>query len=367
MIKFFHRFLKFAALATGMGMAAAPLKSWSQEARMHFGAQVPAPQLLMRSTTDIAVFGPVVEAFLSQYPGLGIEYEQWGSNDLFALSRADCIEHRVAADLVISSGVHQMVQLVNDACAQTYRSSATATLPDALIWRDQLWGVTREPAVMVYNKSLIPANKVPQSRFDLLDLLRPDQSRYAGRVATYDIEASGLGFLFAFVDSQEATTFGGLLESLGRTRAVVTCCSAEIINGVANGKYLIAYNVLGSYALARSKTDARIGVIAPSDYTLMLSRAVMIPRHSRRTADAGAFLDFLLSDAGTLALRKALLIVPIGNDDENPETVLQTQDGILRPIALAPRLLVALDRHKRDAFIRRWRETFPKETVDSRN
>ena len=116
----------------------------------------------------------------------------------------------------------------------------------------------------------MPPEEAPASRFDLIDLLRPEASRYAGRVATYDIEASGLGYLFAFADSQAATTFGSLIEAFGRSGAVATCCSAEIIDGVAEGRYLVAYNVLGSYAFARAAEDPRIAVVAPEDYTLVL-------------------------------------------------------------------------------------------------
>ena len=125
------------------------------------------------------------------------------------------------------------------------------------------------------------AREVPRSRFDLIDLLRPADSRYAGRIATYDIEDSGLGYLFAFADSQQATTFGSLIEAFARSGAVATCCSAEIIDGVAEGRYLIAYNVLGSYALDRAaERPAHRGGRA-EDYTLVLRRAAMIPKGAR--------------------------------------------------------------------------------------
>ncbi len=337
------------ALLTGSAAA--------QEATATFGALDAAITLTIRSTTDIAVFGPVLDAFLDTRPDLSVTYEQWGSNNLFDVTLSDCRAETAAADVVLSSGVHQMVQLVNEACAQPYRSDLTAALPDALRWRDELWGISREPAVMVYNRETVPAEEVPRSRFDLLDLLRPEDTRYAGRVATYDIEASGLGYLFAFADSREATTFGALLESLGRTGAVATCCSAEIIRDVAEGRFLIAYNVLGSYALGYARDDPRIGVVLPQDYTLILSRALMIPRRAKHPGAATALLDFLLSGAGQAALRRALLITPTDTtDDAEGEAPDQSS---LRPIALSPALLVAIDKQKREGFIRRWRDTFP--------
>ncbi|MFT4794781.1 MAG: ABC-type Fe3+ transport system substrate-binding protein [Paracoccaceae bacterium] len=340
-----------------MLLLAAPVRA--QELTRVFGPADAPARIVLRSTTDLAVMAPVIARFLTTRPDLRLDYEQWGSNDLFALGVADCAAGRAGADLLISSAVHHMVRLVNDGCAAVHVSAHTRALPPALTWRDEIWGVTTEPVVMVYNRDLVPAWEVPRSRFDLLDLLRPEESRYHGRVATYDIETSGLGYLLAFADSLEATTFGGLMESFGRSGAVATCCSAQIIDAVINGEYLIAYNVLGSYAMARAATDPRLGVIAPSDYTLVLSRAAMIPKDAAARADAGAFVDFLLSDTGQLALREVLLILSLDAGDGGLVDLHQSIESFRRPIALSPALLIALDAHKRAIFLRRWRAAFP--------
>ncbi len=349
------------------GIPLALLLLWSlpalgQEKSRSFGPAEAPVRMLVRSTTDLGILAPVVETYLQGRPGVAIDYEQWGSNALFELSLDDCATGAAAADVVISSGVHQMVQLVNNACAAPHVSALTAQLPEALNWRDELWGITREAAVMVYNRALVPPDEVPRTRFDLLDLLRPAGTPYAGRVATYDVESSGLGYLFAFSDAREATTFGALLESLGRSGAVATCCSAEIIAGVAEGRYLVAYNVLGSYAQVAARADSRIGIVLPEDYTLVLSRALMIPRAAAHKAEARAFLDFLLSEAGRAALEEVLLIDPLTGKalaEERP----QISETALRPIGLSPALIVALDRQKRAQFIRRWRENFSRDAM----
>jgi ABC-type Fe3+ transport system substrate-binding protein len=346
----------FIAL-TALLLLVAPARA--QELTRAFGPEAATGLLRLRSTTDISVLGPVIEAFLARRPGLRIAYEQWGSNALYGLQSADSAAGRAGADLVISSAVHQMVDLVNEGCARPYRSALTAALPDALIWRDELWGVTREPAVMVYNRDLVAAAQVPHSRFDLLDLLRPTESPFRGRVATYDIERSGLGFLFAFADSMEATTFGGLMESFGRSGAIATCCSAEIIDGVAEGRYLVAYNVLGSYALVRARHDTRLGVIAPRDYTLVLSRAAMIPAAAGQPRAAAQFVDFLLSPQGRAALEAAGLVVRLEGEDGAALELGGAVETLQRPIALTPALLIALDAHKRALFGARWRDAFP--------
>jgi iron(III) transport system substrate-binding protein len=326
----------------------------AQEAVATFGREEAATTLTIRSTTDIEALAPALEAFVARSPNVRIFYEQWNSNALYGRALEACAGRAESADMVISSAIHQMVKLVNDGCSRPHVSAATARLSTHLNWRDELFGITREPAAMVYNRDLVAPEEAPRSRFDLLDLLRPNDSRFYGRVATYDIERSGLGYLFAFLDAQQATTFGSLLEAFGRSGAVTTCCSAEIIDAVADGRYLIAYNVLGSYALARAEEDSRIVVVYPEDYTLVLSRGAIISRRADNPEAAGAFLDFLLSDAGRLALSESKLIVPLG---ESGSADLGFPDGassVFRPIPLSPALLVALDRHKRKLFIERW-------------
>ncbi|MDF0601716.1 extracellular solute-binding protein [Psychromarinibacter sp. C21-152] len=324
-----------------------------------FGPAAAARTIVLRSTTDLAVLRPVIETYVAARPDTRIVYEQWGSNDLYSLTAVDCRNGRAGADLVISSAAHHMIDLVNEGCAASYASDATATLPPQLTWRDQLWGVTREPVVVVYNRDLLTPEEVPRSRFDLLDLLRPTDSRFAGRVATYDIEESGLGFLLAFSDSLEATTFGGLMEAFGRSGSIATCCSAEIIDRVASGEYLIAYNVLGSYALQRARQDPRLAVLAPEDYTLILSRAAMIPAGSAGSGAARDLLDYLLSQDGRAMLEAQDLIVRLGEGDGSTIEVFGPVETLERPVGLNPTLLVAMDTDKREIFIRRWRDAFP--------
>lgn len=337
------RALHCALLCAGLGGGSA-----AQEAVARFGSgKVP---LLVRSTTDISVIEPALEAFVQANPDLAIVYEQWGSNALYETSQKACAGEGQVADAVLSSASHQMVDLVNRACASRYRSERTAALPPPRRWRDELWGLTEEPAVIIYNTDLVAAEEVPRNRFALLDLMRQKPDAYRGRIATYDIEESGLGYLYAFSDSLEATTFGALLEGFARTEAVATCCSAEIINSVAEGRFLIAYNVLGSYV--QNGAAANVGVILPEDYTLFMSRAYLIPRGAANRVGAERLLDFMLSEAGQRIIRDKGLVF---EDDPALGGLLPSAR---RFIALDPPLLVALDQQKVERFVLRWRNAF---------
>ena len=129
---------------------------------------------------------------------------------------------------------------------------------------------------------------MPTNRFELIDLLR-ESNALDERIGTYDIETSGVGYLFAFEDAIQASTWGRLVESFGRNRAQLFCCTSEILDRVADGRLIVGYNVLGSYALERIARDDRIGMILPSDYTLILSRAVFVSRDTRAPDLAAEF------------------------------------------------------------------------------
>ena len=327
-------------------LIAAPLSA--QEATLNFGNG--PTQIVLRSTTDIAIFGPVIESFVAIHPDISVLYEQWGSNDLYDQSLSDCAENQSGADAILSSAVHQMVDLVNSNCAHSYQSELTAQLPDTRQWRNELWGLTEEPAVIIYNTELLDPDLIPRSRFDFLDLMRQNPYEYNGRIATYDIEASGLGYLFAFSDSAEATTFGAMLEGFARSGAVATCCSARIIQAVSDGEFLIAYNVLGSYV--QNAGIPNVGVILPEDYTLFLSRGYMIPRHAVHHNAAQQLLDYMLSNTGQRVISRMGLIYP---DDPAENGLLPSAKRFI-PLSLP--LLVAVDHHAKERFIDYWRDTF---------
>lgn len=313
-------------------------------------------RLLVQGAADIASFGPVMQAFTLAHPTYAVRLEQWNTNDLHAVASADCRDGDFDADLVVSSAVDLQTWLVNQGCAQPHSSAFTAALPPGRIWRDELFGLTAEPAVIVYNRRLVPEAEAPTSRFQLLDLMRAPGKRYLGRIATYDIERSGVGYLFAFTDSVQASTFGSLIEAMGANGAVATCCSAEIIAGVAEGRWLIAYNVLGSYALPQADKNPDLAIIAPEDYTLMLSRAALIPRGAAQPEGSAALLDFLLSEPGQAELARQRLIVRMGEDGD---IQLRGQSAAaIRPIELSPVLLLGLDRQRREGFLTSWRAAF---------
>lgn len=313
--------------------------------------------LTILGTTDTPLFAFFIEAFQAQRPDIGIVYEEWDSLPLYQ----GFLDGKLGRepDLLISSASDLQLKLANDGYALGYDSPYLADLPDWAHWRSEVFGFTFEPAVIIYNPHEIAASEVPRTHLTLAELLETQTERFRGRIATYDIALSGVGYLLAAQDQTISSTFWRLASAFGRVGAQFSGSSPDILNGVAEGSLALGYNVLGSYAFARQAEGASIEVVVPDDYVLVLTRSMLIPRSAPHPDLARAFIDFALSPAGqAVAAGPTALgaVIPQGTGEWTSEAIAARGRGAIQPIPLGPGLLVALDTLRRQRFIDTWQE-----------
>jgi iron(III) transport system substrate-binding protein len=174
-------------------------------------------------------------------------------------------------------------------------------------------------------------------------VLRQSPDAFAGRVGTYDVRQSGLGYLFATQDARVSETYWRLTEVLGALDAKLFCCSSDMIDAVVSGELAVAYNVLGSYAANRSDSDA-FTIVYPSDFTAIMLRTILIPTTSERPDLAKDFVDFVL-DSSYRPDGAPILAVP----ELEPNV-----DATVNRIRMGPALLVYLDTFKKRSFLAEW-------------
>jgi iron(III) transport system substrate-binding protein len=325
-----------------------------------FPALAPEQGILrVHAATDLAAMEPLIRDFQVISPHVSIEYVEYQTVDLYAQAQADCRAKRGSMDVVLSSSVDQLVKLVNDGCARAIRSPSAARLPAWTRWRNEIFGFTFEPAVIVYNPDLVPPEDVRHTRAELIDLLRAKPERYSGRIGAYDIEQSGIGYLFAIYDSRGTTVYGRLLEALARTRVATACCTADLLSALSAGRLAIGYNLLGSYAVGAVRRGAQLRIVVPRDFTVVLSRAAFVPAHAGSPIEAASFVEYLLSPRGQLKAQEASFFFsfdgPLPEEVDGPSTL--TSSTLLRPIEISPELLAVQDRAKRERFLREWRRS----------
>jgi iron(III) transport system substrate-binding protein len=304
------------------------------------------------STTDSDRVDELLGDFRKLHPAIEVVYSDLHGSDMQSAFLRAAKENNGTADLLWSSAMDLQVKLLNDGYAMTYRSPEAPNLPDWAKWKDQAWGITAEPIVIVYNKKLIGEDQVPRSHAALRKLLEstgPDDRR---EVATYDPVRSAVGYLYLSQDEQASNDIWRLVRAMARNKVRLYTSAEEILRDVSAGRVAIGYNIVGSYALDELSKNPNIGVVLPQDYTLVMSRIAMIPSRARHPATAKLFLDFLLSRQGQRRLAERRITPARGDIDLPPP--LATDAAPLRAIRVGPALLVSNDRLTRQHFLALW-------------
>ncbi|WP_298919386.1 ABC transporter substrate-binding protein [uncultured Roseobacter sp.] len=306
--------------------------------------------LRILSTADADVFEPIIEAFQDQNPAIAITYDVASSAQVMTA----LYEEGAQYDLAISSAMDLQTKLANDGLAQTYVSDATGLLPGWAKWRDQIFAFTQEPAVLVLNAQAFTGLAPPKNREDLIALLRDHADVFDGRIGTYDVRVSGLGYLFATQDSRNTESFWRLTEVMGRLNTRLYCCSGDMITDVARGELVLAYNVLGSYARSRLADTPGLLVVEMDDFVSVMLRSALIPKTAKAPGEAGLMIDFLAGMNTRPALAEETGLPPVAPSTKEDESVI-------RPIRLGPGLLVFLDTMRRETFLRSWTSSIEQE------
>jgi len=354
---------RFAVLALSWLLAtsacAEPAQAPSQRTTLP-AVQTPARvTLTVYSATDTARFIPALHDFQTLYPDIAIVYDDFNTNDLTQHFLAEQARGAPAADLLVSSAMDQQFKLANDGYAADHHSANGDAMPAWARWRDEAFGLTYEPAVIIFNRHRFRDDQVPRSRAALIKMLQDPAQPLDGRVGTYDIRHSGVGYLLASQDARiSSNSWGTLVDGLRDNHVELSSRSDELANRVESGQLSLAYNVLSSYAQARIDAGAPIGIVWPEDYTLVVSRTALIPRTAPHLQTAHLLLDYLLSERGQSVLSQGGRLYSArqnANARVLPTMPLdRSRVGPLRPVSLGPGLLVYLDPWKRKQLLRGW-------------
>lgn len=314
-------------------------------------------RLTIYSTTDLSEFAPVIEDFHDVHPGVVIEYFDLDAMPLYERFVAEEARGEPRADLLLSSAMDLQVKLVNDGYAAMHHSDNSLALPEWARWREEAFGFTFEPAVLVFNTRLMGDRRLPQSRDELLDAVRNDPAFWRDAIGTYDIATSSVGYLIASQDARLNGNFSALLKAFGDVDVQVADNTATILERLRSGELKAGYNLLGSYARRVVADGAPLAIVYPRDYTLAVLRTAVIPRSAPHSAEARQFLDYLLSIRGQRVLENRTGLSAIRDEVAEGGRRFELSSaaaGTLRPIALGPGLLVYLDDVKRRRLLDNW-------------
>jgi iron(III) transport system substrate-binding protein len=318
-------------------------------------------KVVIYSALDTKAAQPLIKDFNALYPDIKVEYNDMNSTEMYNRFIAESAAGQGGADVMWSSAMDLQVKLVDDGQALPYKSPEAAKLPAWAVYKDQAYGTTYEPAVFIYNKRLVTGNDIPQDHAALAKLLNGETAKFKGKVTTYDIEKSGVGFMFVVQDTKYFPGMKDLEKGFGATSYRVYSSTGNMLEKVSSGEHLLGYNVLGSYALVRAKKDPNLGVVLPKDYTLVLSRVLFIGKGAKNPNAAKVWTDYVLSARGQKLIGSDVELFSIRNDVDAEYTAasLNKQLGanVVKPIPVSSEIVSYLDPKKRLEFLSAWKTT----------
>lgn len=314
-------------------------------------------------TTDAILSQEFIKKFKILHPNLTVQYKELESGAIFKSVINDSLTPQ--PDLIISSAVDLQIKLANDGYAIDYFSPYLQRLPDWAQWHNEVIGFTYEPAVIAYNRKLIGSLEIPTTHLDLARLIEDNKQYLTGKIGTYNIAMSGVGYVLATQDEFISSNFWRLTNALATVQAKLSASSPEVLDSLERGEIIIAYNLLGSYAFARALKNPDIVVVIPNDYALVIARSALIPRHSTEPKIAKEFIDFLLSPDGQKIAAGDTgfgAIMPGIDGQFTVSSIIKNTRGTVQPIAITPTLLVNYDNQKREQFLHVWLDIINGET-----
>lgn len=314
--------------------------------------------LTIYSSLDNHLAAPLIAGFQARNPDVTVRYEELLTGELNDRIVAETDAGRATADFAFSSAMDMQVKLANDGYAQPAATPDSAGWPRWANWRDTAYALTFEPAVLVYHRPAFRDRPPPSSRFELVDWLARGGAGVRGRLGTYDIERSAVGYLFLARDQEHFPDIWSVIGAMGQADVRQFPTSQQILERVSDGRLLIGYNILGSYAADWARGHPDVGLVLPRDFTVVVSRVGLVPRAAARPDLGVRFLGFFMSQGGQTILAEKLRLpaVSLEVSDENSARAMQAALGAqLRPVPVSPGLLVYLDQAKRARLIDRWR------------
>ncbi len=318
-----------------------------------------ARTLVVYSSLDLPLTRSLIEGFQKANPDVAVRYEELLTGDIYSRIVDETDNGKPTGDVALSSAMDLQVKLANDGYAQEATMPLSASWPRWAIWRNTAYALTFEPAVFVYHKPSFEGVEPPATRGQFVDYIHSHPDATQGRIATYDIERSGVGFLFMSRDQEQFPDIWSTIRVFGGAGIKLYSTSSAILERIADGRVILGYNILGSYAADWAARDPSVGIVLPKDYTVVMSRIGLVPRAADSPDLGRRYLEYSMSAEGQTIMARDMHIAAVNPDVAGDNTANAIQSAIgpqLRPVPVSPGLLVYLDQVKRNRLITRWNE-----------
>jgi iron(III) transport system substrate-binding protein len=266
-----------------------------------------------------------------QYNAAIKEFQELTGIEVMAVSMGtgDCLQ-RIAAESarplcdVMWGGTTESLEAYKQ-YFQPYVSSEDGSIPAEFKAKDKLWiGESQQPAVIMYNKTLVSEEEVPEALTCLLD------EKWAGKIASANPGSSGSAYTLMCTIVQSTSkqanysdgweTFRNLAKNI-----VLSGGSSSVYKGVANGEYALGLT-LEQLAWVYVKDSADLGMIYPADGSTNVPDGFAMVKDCKNPENAELFMNFLLTPEVQQVMSDDHGRRTIRNDMEQPAALPNLDD-----------------------------------------
>ena len=313
----------------------------------------PAPEnlLVVYSAAEKKYCDGLLDGFRRLYPGIAVEFRDGISIALHERYLATLAAGKPEADVLWSSAMDLQMGLALTGQALPHRSVEAGALPETAVYRDLAYATTLEPLATLVNKDHFDVRVPAGSLAELTAVLKSDRERLHGKLACYDIERNGLGFLALMHESRREADFQAFMQILAEYRPKVFGSNPALLAEIESGRAALGFHMLGSYALRAVRSNPSLAIAVSKAPPLAVSRVALIPLSAPHPNAAKLFVDYLLSRDGQQQLLKAGLF-PIRRD---PGSGGPSGADAVTPIRIDQGLSDLLDPQRRRELLAHWR------------
>lgn len=283
---------------------------------------------------------PLLAALRTQLPRAQLSYSRMSHAQIAAAARRT---EDVRFDLALLASPDIPVSVANEGYALQDEAAGLAAPAQ---WRNEVFGIWADPAVMVLRKAAF-LDPLPKTRIALVRALEQGGDRFSRRVGLVNIGIDDVSYLLASQDSIRTSLYWRLMQAFGAAQTRIYDTTDELLAALRAGKLDVVYNVPLSTLLVAGATPAGMEIVVPQDYVLTVPWTVFVPKAASSPRGGRSLLHALLAPQSQAALAAVGFKLPAS---------LPGLDGAQR-VELGPELLVFRDTIKRSKFLDIWFQT----------
>jgi iron(III) transport system substrate-binding protein len=304
-------------------------------------------------------WAPLLKAFKAKYPWIKVQTDDLDAVEVVDRYLSEVSDGLPTADLLVTTAEDAWGDV--DAAGEIlpYTSIEDAHLPDWAKLTPNIYTVSSDPMVLIWNKKAVP--NPPNSLQALADMIKADPAAYAGKLNTYDARKNETGLeSFWFWTEKMGEDGWTILDTLGSTQIVPETSASDMVDSVLSGETNIGFFVSAISVLPRLAKAPDLGWSMIADGTPVINREMAITKHGTSPNSAKLLLDFILSADGQIAFSQGGLTAYRDDIVDKAKTHLDTLEQSVGAdnmiyFEIEPRLS---DPDIQAQFLERWQQAF---------